>query len=242
MRMFGITGKTAWGAAAVVILVVVIAVRFFTGGSPDISSGNASQRISAIHEIAVSGSADAGEMLARAAADDPSPKVRCEALAGLSHYLKPAHRELIRKSTKDADPGVRAVAADTLGLYADKSATADLVAIVKTEPEENVRQAALRGLVRCDDPKSIVTLMDRAEHGAGREIKMIAMKGLLKKLGVRISRERDPSDGPGWRDLIQRWKWDRRIRKAYAAANERLVHRPQDRLGKDYHPERRRGQ
>ena len=240
--MSEISGKAVWGIVAAVILIVLIAVRYLTGGSPDVSSGDPSQRIAAIREIAVNRFAGAGETLAGAAASDPSPKVRREALAGLSHFLKPAHRELIRKSTKDPDAGVRAIAADTLGLYADKAATADLIEIVKKEPEENVRQAALRGLVRCDDPNAIVALLDRAEHGASRETKLIAMKGLLRKLGARMSRDRDPSDGPNWRDLIQRWKRSWRIREAYTAADKRLVSRPQDIIGKDYHPERRGGQ
>lgn len=243
--MSRISRKTALGGLVVVIILAVSASGLLTGDSPDVSSGDTSQRIAAIREIAVNGPADAGETLAKVVDSDRSPEVRREALAGLSHYLKPEHGKIIRKSTKDADPGVRAIAADTLGVYArkyrdaDKRATADLIAIVKQEPEEIVRQGALRGLVRCEDPKSIVALLDRAEHGASREIKLIAMKGLLRKLGVRMSRDRDPKDSAGWRDLIQRWKQSRRIRKAYAAAGERLVQRPQDLLGKDWHPERR---
>ena len=223
------------------ILIVLIAVRYLPAGSPDVSSGDVSQRIGAIRAIAADPASDAGETLARAAASDPSPRVRREALAGLSHFLKPEHREVVQKSTKDADAGVREIAVDVLGLYADKSATADLIEIVKKEPEEQVRQAALRGLVRCDDPKAIVALLERAEHGATRETKLIAMKGLLRKLGVKMSRDRDPKDGPGWRDLIQRWKQSRRIRKAYIGADKlgELDSKPQDLLGKDWHPERR---
>jgi len=237
--MSGISGKAVAAVVVAVVLIVLIAVRYLPAGSPDVSSGDPSQRIEAIREIAVDRPSDAGKTLARAADSDPSPKVRREALAGLSHFLKPEHREVVRKSTKDPDAGVRAIAVDVMGLYADKAATADLIEIVKKEPEENVLQSALRGLVRCDDPKAIVALLDRAEHGATREIKLIAMKGLLRKLGVRMSRDRDPKDGPGWRDLIQRWKQSRRIRKAYTAAGAKLVNRPQDILGKDWHPERR---
>ena len=236
--MYGISGKAVAAVVVAVVLIALIAVRYLPAGSPDVSSGDPSQRIDAIREIAVNRSPGAGEMLSRAASD-PSPKVRREALAGLSHFLKPEHREVVRKSTKDANAGVRAIAVDVMGLYADNTATADLIEIVKKEPEEKVRQAALRGLVRCDDPKAIVALLDRAEHGASRETKLIAMKGLLRKFGVRISRDRDPKDGPGWRDLIQRWKQSWRVRDAYAAAGAKLVMRPQDILGKDWHPERR---
>ena len=244
--MLELSRKTVWGGAAVVVLIVVIVVRSFFGGSPDVSGGDPSQRIAAIREVAVSGSPDAGDTLARVVANDSSPKVRRAAMPGLSHYMKPSHRKLIGKSTKDADAGVRAIAADALGLYAkkyaDKTATIDLIEIVEKEPDENVRKAALRGLVKSPEPISIVTLLDRAEHGATREIKLVAMKGLLSKLDVRISRERDPKDGRSWRDLIQRWKQGRRVQKAYAAAGVRLVQRPQDLMGKDWHPERRRRQ
>ena len=244
VRMPELSRKAVWGGAAAVIMLVVIVVRAFSGGSPDVSSGDPSQRIAAIHEVTVSSASDAGETLARVVAKDTSPKVRREALAGLSHFLKPAHRAVVEKSTKDADAGVRAVAAETLGLYADKAATVALIEMVdkETEKDENVRKAALRGLVKCDDPKAIVALLDRAERGETREIKLVAMKGLLSKLGVRMSRDRDPKDGRRWRDLIQRWKQSWRIREAYAAAGVRLVSRPQDLLGKDWHPERRRGQ
>jgi len=238
-EIVGVSGKPFWGAVGAVILLAVIGLRFLAGGLPAVSTGNPSERIASINKIAVSGSDDAGEALAEVAACDESPEVRRVALAGLSHYLKPAHRELIRKSTKDADAGVRAIAADTLGLYRDKAATADLVEIVKKEPEETVRQAALQGLVICDDPRAIVTLLDRAEHGASKETKRMAMKGLLRKLGVRMSRDRDPTNARKWRDLIERWKQSRRIRKAYDAAGVRLVRRPQDLLGRDRHPERR---
>ncbi|MDP6545623.1 MAG: HEAT repeat domain-containing protein [Phycisphaerae bacterium] len=242
--MSGISGKIVLGVAAAVILLT-LAIVFLTGGSPDVSSGDPSQRIAAIHEIAVNRPSDAGDTLAKAAASDPSAKVRREAMAGVSHFLKAGHIKVLRKSTKDSDPGVRAIVGDTLGAYAekypdkDKAVTADLIAMVAEDPVETVRQGALRGLARCDDPKSIVTLLDRAEHGAGRETKLVAMKALLRKLGVRLSRDRDPKDDRGWRDLIQRWKQSRRIQKAYAAAGERLVQRPQDILGKDWHPERR---
>ena len=239
VAMSGISGKTVWGAAAAVIVIAILAAGLLTGDSPDVSSEDPSQRIAAIHKIAVNRSPNAGKTLARVAADDPSPKVRRVAMATLANFLEPAHRKLVRESTKDADAGVREVAVGTLGLYADKAAAADLIEIVKKEPDEDVRKAALRGLVRCDDPMSIVTLLGRAEHGATREIKLVAMKGLLRKLGVRMSRDRDPKNARGWRDLIQLWKQSRRIRKAYTAAGVRLVSRPQDLLGKDWHPERR---
>ena len=144
--MIEISKKTLWGGVVAAVLLVVIVVRSFSGGSPDVSSSDPSQRIAAIHQVTVNGSPDAGETLARVAANDSSPKVRREAMAGLSHFLKPAHREIIRKGTKDADAGVREIAADTLSAYAkkysDKTATVELIEMTKgeTEKDENVRK------------------------------------------------------------------------------------------------------
>ncbi|MDP6634884.1 MAG: HEAT repeat domain-containing protein [Phycisphaerae bacterium] len=241
------SGKIVWGGGAAVIVLAVIVIVFYTGGSPDVLSGDDEQRIAAVQKVAVNGSDDAGETLAKVVANDPSPRVRREALAGLSHYLKPAHRGIVMKSTKDTDPRVRVIAVEVLGQYGDKAATTDLTKMVQRESkketdkrDDKFMKAALRGLVKCEDPQSIVTLLERAEKGATREIKLVAMKGLLSKLGVRMSRERDPKDRAGWRDLIQRWKQSRRVRDAYAAAGKTLHSRPQDLLGKDWHPERRR--
>jgi hypothetical protein len=233
------SGKAIAGIAVGVVMILILAVRFFSSGLPDVSSGTDDERISAIQTVAASGSEKTAGLLAGVASSKAAPKVRREALAGLSHHPKPKYRVVIRKSIKDPDLGVREVAVSALSMYKDKDATTDLVEVVKKEPDQRVRHAALRGLVRCEDPMSIVALLDRAEHGGSRETKLIAMKGLLRKLGVRMSVDRDPKDGRGWRDLIQRWKGSRRVQTAYTAANVRLVSRPQDRLGKDWHPERR---
>ncbi|MCP4374735.1 MAG: HEAT repeat domain-containing protein [bacterium] len=238
--MNGNSRKAILLAAVAVILITVLAVRFFSSGLPDVSSGTNEERISAIHTVAASGSEDTARILAGVVSSDAPPAVRREALAGMSHHPKPEYRPAIKKSLKDANPGVREIAVSALSMYKDKDATADLIEVVREEPEERVRHAALRGLVRCEDPTSIVTLLDRAENGDTNETKRIAMKGLLRKLGVRMSVDRDPKDGRGWRDLIQRWKESRRVQAAYTSANVRLVSRPQDRMGEDWHPERRR--
>jgi hypothetical protein len=243
LDMSELSKKTIWGGAVAAVLLVVIVVRAFSGGAPDVSNGDVDQRLADVRKVAVSGSPDAGEILARVVRDDPKPRVRRVALAGLGRFLKPRHREVIRKSMKDTDAGVRLIAAETLGLYAekypDKSATVDLIAMVENEPEEEVIRSALRGLVKSPEPISIVTLLDRAENGTTNEIKRVAMKGLLKKLDVRIARERDPKYKRSWRDLIQLWKQSRRVQEAYKQAGVKLVQKPGDLMGKDWHPERR---
>ena len=228
-----------WGGALAAVLLLVLIISWSFSGSPSMSGGDEEQRLASIGDIVVDGGSGAGDVLAKVAQSDPSPKVRRKALAGMSHFLTPLHRKVVQESTKDPDPIVREIAVDILGMYRDKQASAELVEIVKNEPEEKVQQAACRGLERCDDPMAIVTLMDQAENGATLDVKRVAMKCLLSKLGVRISRDRDPKDDRGWRDLIQRWKTSRRVQAAYTKANVRWVSKPQDRLGKDWHPERR---
>jgi len=239
---YGSSKTVVWGSAAAVILLVIIAGKFLFGGSPDVMSGDDDQRIAAIEKVALSGDSKAGDTLARVVTSKSSARVRGKALAGMAHYLKPGHREIVRKAAKDPDVKLREIAVDTLGLYADKKATTELIAVVEKKDKEHVsvRKAAIRGLAKCDDPRSIVALMDRAEKGATGEIKLLAMSKLLDKLNVRMSVDRDPRDARGWRDLIQRWKMSKRVRKAYEQAGERLISRPQDLIGKDWHPERRK--
>ncbi|MCP4375168.1 MAG: HEAT repeat domain-containing protein, partial [bacterium] len=205
------SGKVIVGIGLGVVMILVIAIQFFSSGLPDVSSGTTEERISAIHTVAASGSKETARILAGVVSSDAPPAVRREALAGMVHHPEPNHRPAIKKSVKDASPAVREIAVSALSMYKDKDATADLIEVVREEPEERVRHAALRGLVRCEDPTSIVTLLDRAENGDTNETKRIAMKGLLRKLGVRMSVDRDPKDGRGWRDLIQRWKESRRV-------------------------------
>ncbi|MBT3201127.1 MAG: HEAT repeat domain-containing protein [Phycisphaerales bacterium] len=234
-----ISKKLIVGGAVAAVLLLVVIINWFSSGSPSMSTGDEAQRLASIGDIVVDGGSSAGDALAKVAKSDPSPKVRRKALAGMSHFLTPLHRQTVQECVKDPDPAVREVAVDILGLYRDKQASDELVKIVKNEPEEKVQQAACRGLERCDDPMAIVALMEQAEKGATMDLKRVAMKCLLSKLGVRISRDRNPKDDRGWRDLIQRWKMSRRVQDAYSRANVRLVSKPQDFMGKDWHPERR---
>jgi len=227
--------KVLWGILAATALVgAAIVAGQFTVSQADVSGENPAERIAAIHQVAVKRSPGAGKALARAAADDPSALVRGEAMAGLSHFLAPEHRPVVEKGTKDTDGRVRAIAADTLGMFGDKAAADVLIELIKTDEDEQVVQGALRGIFRCDDPRAVVTLLTTAEKGGSRDVKMVAMKSLLRWYGGTIPEDRDPNKEASWRDLIQRWKQDGRVRAAYAAAGARLVDRPQDIIGKEH--------
>jgi len=242
--MSEISGKAIVGMVLAAIFLLVIVVRSFFGGSPDVMNGSESERIAAIEQVTMEGGSGVGDTLVEIVKSPAPTKVRQRAFAGMSHFLKPAHRGTVMECTKDPDPVIRKIAYDSLGVYGDKKAATELIAVIekKKDKEPPVNQiAAMRALARCDDPRSVVTLLDRAERGASNEIKLEAMTELLTKLGVRIALERHPKDDKGWRDLIQRWKESRRVQRAFEQAKATFVSRPQDKLGKDWHPERRRG-
>jgi HEAT repeat protein len=221
--------------ALIVILAAMVAARYLLPSGIKVEGEKSSERVVAVQQVVAERPRGAGEELARATGD-ASQEVRAGAIAGLTHVLAPEHRPVVEKSTKDPDPRTRAVAAGTLSTYADKPAVDVLVDLVENDKEEEVVRVALRGLGRCKkDPRSIVTLLNTAEHGRSNEIKIAAMNGLLRMLGGRVSKEQGPENEKRWRDLIQRWKEEGFIQKAYAAAGAPLVQRPQDRLGKNWH-------
>jgi len=216
-----------------VVTIVLIAA---TGA--EVTGETPQERVAAVHQVAARRPRGAARALARAA-EDRSPEVRRAAVAGLAHVLEDDHRPVVEKATRDADAGVRAVSADTLGVYGDREAADRLIQLIETDPDEQVRLAALRGLSKCKDPRSIVVLLETADKGKTKRVRLQAMKFLSWKFKANVRAMRDPGYVPGWKDLIQRWKWDLRVRDAYAAAGAELIDRPQDILGRDWHPERR---
>jgi len=246
------SGKVVWGAVAGVVMLLIVVFVYWPGGTPDVDSGDDADKIAAIHEIARTRPPEAAETLARVVSSKASLRVRRAAFAGMSHFVRPKgrppvqkHRPLVEKIAKDrsSDASMRRIAADTLGMYGDRAAAAQLHEIVNKDPEETVRISAIHGLAKCDDANAVITLLDRAENGSTFEIKRAAMISLLGKLRVKMALTRDPKDNKGWRDLIQRWKESRHIRAAFEEAGRldelHRISRPQDRMGKDWHPERR---
>lgn len=233
------SNRAQWVVTLSLTAVLAAVAGYYALRPPEVTGGDPPERIDTIREITANRPSGAGKALAKAATDS-SPQVRREAMAGLGHFLEPEHRVVVEKGTTDPDTRVRAIAANTLGVYGDRSAAVVLVKLIETDKEEQVVQAALRGLVKCDDNKAIVALLEAADKGSSRDVKMVAMKGLLRKFGARLSKRRDPDKEASWRDLIQRWKRYKRVRDAYAAERMPLNDRPQDLIGPDYHPERRK--
>jgi len=224
--------------AGALVCAGLVAIAMFAAARAEVSGESPDERLASVRSIAARRPSGAADALARAAANDTSARVREAALAGLTHCLEPKHRSVVEDGTRDADAGVRAIAADTLGLYADSPSADVLIKLIQNDPDERVRLAACRGLARCDDPRSIVVLLETADKSKRKGIRLQAMKSLLVKFKGKLSEKRDPGNEAVWRDLVQRFKWDQRVRDAYSAAGARLVDRPQDILGKDWHPER----
>lgn len=225
--------------AGAVVAVVPVAL-YFTLREAQVSGGTPSERIAAIHRIVAERPRGGGKALARAAAEDPSPLVRAEAMAalGLKHFLAPEHRGVIEKGTADSDVRVRAVAAETLGRYGDKPAADVLTKLIRPDQDERITQGALHGLAGCDVSIAIVTLLETADKGSSRAVKLVAMKGLLRKFKAKIPDGRDPDKAASWRDLVHRWKRSPTVRKAYADEDKALNYQPKYILGKDHHGDR----
>ncbi len=198
------------------------------------------ERIASICRIAADRPPGAGDALARAAVEEPDAEVRRAAAVALGQFVCPECRPAVERAASDASPRVREAGAETLGLYGDGRAADVLVKLARGDGDVGVRLAALRGLGRCDDPRSFVVLLDLAERGGTIEIQRQAAGALAGKLGARLDGRHDPRNPTVWRDLLQRFRRIEAVRKAHAELSVPLVDRPQDRLGPDRHPERRR--
>jgi HEAT repeat protein len=229
--------KPAAAIGAAVACVVAAVILLLVGGGADVGGKTPEERVASVADVAARRPRGAAKALGRAVTDR-SPEVRRAAMAGLAHVLEPEHRPVVENGTRDSDGRVRALAADTLGLFGDREATDVLVRLIENDPDPRVRIAAIRGLAKCKDPRSIVVLLETADKGPTQSIRLEAMRFLCWKFKANVRAMRDPDNEALWRDLIQRWKRDGRVRDAYAAASVPLVDRPQDILGKDWHPER----
>jgi HEAT repeat protein len=198
------------------------------------------ERIASICRIAADRPRGAGEALARAAVEEPDPEVRRAAAAALGQFVCPECRPAVERAASDDSPRVRQAGAETLSLYRDGRAAEVLVKLARGDGDNGVRRAALRGLRRCDDPRAFVVLLDVAERGDTIEMQRQAAAALAGKLGARLDGRHDPSNPPVWRDLLQRFRRIEAVRKAHAELSAPLADRPQDLLGTDSHPERRR--
>ena len=226
-------------AEAEAAVLVVTAGSLYVAVSPPSLSGDPSERIAAIHQMAVDRPRGAGKVLADAAENDPSAKVRGAAVGVLGYFIEPEFRAVVVKCTGDTDAHVRAMAAGTLGLYRDAEAADVLNKMVSSDSEEPVVLAALDALADCEVPIAIVALLEAGAKGNTAEVKMVAMRSLLRKYEGKVPDSVAPDNQRRWKDLLQRWRRFDQIKDAYAKAGVELIDRPGDIIGREHHPDRR---
>jgi HEAT repeat protein len=102
------------------------------------------------------------EAAARMATDEFDANARYQGIQLLSTATfagEPLYVDLFRRSTQDADPGVRAVAARALGTNGQASDALTLAPLLK-DKDPTVRLEAARGLQRLHNPGVVPALMD----------------------------------------------------------------------------------
>jgi len=100
------------------------------------------------------------------ATDDKNPDVRKHACVGIQHYPgEETIRLLVHRLREDADPGIRALAADSLSRMEEDTALAALVNALYKEESEDVKLAVIRAMGKRKSWKNeevLTTLVEEA--------------------------------------------------------------------------------
>jgi len=205
-----------------VVLAAAVAAAYVVGRAR-ITGGTPAERIAAICRVADEGRPGAGAAIAAAADDDPSPAVRRVALLALARFIDAEHRGLVEAATRDADPGVRAAAAATLGEFDDDSAADRLGELAAKDGDEQVRLAAADGLERCGTDKAVVGLVETMENNDNPKVREHARSAVLRRLNWP-ERNTRAADVAMWRNDVELIKVDPAVVAAYKTAGVQLVH------------------
>jgi HEAT repeat protein len=146
---------------------------------------------------------------------------------GLGRFDSPDARQAVERALADPSPKVRAAAAGTLGLFGDQAAADKLGALAASQATPAERKASVLGLARCESERSIVWLLETAEHTEDDSVKLAALRGLFKKLGMRYV-----GAGPGnqaqWLDSVELTKGFPQVKQAYIQAGRPLERHPEN--------------
>jgi hypothetical protein len=183
-------------------------------------------RAGRIAAVATDRPADGGAKLVQALGD-PDPSVRKAAVFALTSCLTEENRPAIVKATRDSDGQVRAGAVVTLSMYKDKEAAKRLGESLAGDAEPQVQMFAASGLGMNPSPEAVVALLENAEKHPSPNIRKMAMKQLVGKLGLRIWREMDPTSRE-WAGLVEHMKSQKLVQDSYLACGAALERRPQD--------------
>ncbi len=236
--------KVALSAVATVLVAAAAASLFAVFGcSAKVSGKTATDRKAAVCDIADKKPAGAVEALILTAGQDTEADVRQAAVVGLGRFDSPEAcneaeraeaRKAVERALTDKSSQVRAAAAGTLGLFGDPAAADKLGALAASQATLAERKASVLGLARCESERSIVWLLETAEHTADDSVKLAALRELYKKLGMRYV-----GAGPGnqrqWLDSVELTKDFPQVKQAYIQTGRTLERHPEN-LRTHYEP------
>ena len=224
---------------ALVVAVAAGAVSWYASRAK-ITGSTLEERVASVCRLAADRPHGWTGALAEAAMDaNEPPELRRAALAGLTGVKDGKVRQAFEQGLSNEDAQLRAIAAGGVGAFGDKPAADALVALMDGDKDAGVRHAAMAGLARCDDPRGIVSLLQRAEdRGKPAPDRLAAMTALAGRLLATLGADHRPENTAKWANLVQRLKRMHIVQKAFADAGVALVQRPQDIIGPDAHPER----
>jgi len=210
-------------SAVVVVFVAVAAASLLAsfGCSAKVSGKTATDRKAAVCSITDERPAGAVEALVRTAGEDKEADVRQAAVVALGRFDSPDARQAVERALADPSPKVRTAAAGTLGLFGDPAAADKLGALAASQATLAERKASVLGLARCESERSIVWLLETAEHTEDDSVKLAALRGLFKKLGMRYVGA-GPSNQAQWLDSVELTKGFPQVKQAYLQAGRPL--------------------
>jgi HEAT repeat protein len=225
--MAGKSRSVSRGTKVVLYAAAAASLLASFGCSAKVSGKTATDRKAAVCDIADKKPTGAVEALVSTAEKDQEVDVRQAAVVGLGRFDSPDARQAVERALKDPSPKVRAAAAGTLGLFGDPAAADRLGALAASEAPLAERKASVLGLARCESQRSIVWLLETAEHTADDSVKLAALRGLFKKLGMRYV-----GAGPGnqaqWLDSVELTKNFPQVKQAYIQAGRPLERHPEN--------------
>ena len=198
------------------------------GCSAKVSGKTASDRKAAVCSITDERPAGAVEALVSTAEKDQEADVRQAAVVGLGRFDSPEARQAVERALADPSPKVRTAAAGTLGLFGDPAAADRLGTLAASQATLAERKASLLGLARCQSERSIVWLLETAEHTEDDSVKLAAFRELYKKLGMRYLGA-GPANQEQWLNHIEIMKFYPQVQRAYLQAGRPLERHPENR-------------
>ena len=203
-------------AVGVVVAAALVAAAVSRG---QVAGDTPAEQIASICRLADERPWGAADAIAAAAGGKANPSVRKAALIALGRFTRARDRGIVDSATTDAAAEVRAGAALTLGVYGDGAAADRLGKLLATDPDEQVRLAAVTGVGRVGGDKAIVLLAEAMENNDNAKVQSRAMVVLLRQLKLRHPNPPDPGDKARWGALVRKIRGMSPIQDAFKAVS-----------------------